>query len=399
MPKLLSALILLTVDVFLATTSLAADTLITSCDNLRFQSPKEKGKAELVEGKVGTAIQFTFEKDARSAFFTSNLRGTPDWDEAVGFSFWVKGDGSAACGGLQFIYDNDYTLRYDYLFPITSTDWTKITVAWSDLIPVLPRPNAKLLDPKGENKPSKISSLWIGKWWYWGDYPACSFAIDEIRLEPEIARDSKDYRPQGDPLARVKAKLKGGQPITIVTMGDSLTDYRHWANREVAWTKLLSKRLKEKYGSDVTIVNPAIGGTQLRQNLVLVPRWLEKAPEPDLVTICFGGNDWEAGMRGELFRDANADGIDRIRRATRGKSDVLLMSTVPSVAQWETRAELGAACCAAAKDRIAGLVDLEHAFWQAGKNNREHLFVNDKVHLSPAGHALVAQSILDALAE
>ena len=27
-----------------------------------------------------------------------------------------------------------------------------------------------------------------------------------------------------------------------------------------------------------TIVNPAIGGTQLRQNLVLIPRWLAKAP-------------------------------------------------------------------------------------------------------------------------
>jgi lysophospholipase L1-like esterase len=310
----------------------------------------------------------------------------------------VKGDGSQACGGLQFIYDNDYALRYDYLFPINSTDWTKITVAWRDLIPVLPRPNAKLLDPQGENKPSKLSSLWIGKWWYWGEYPACSFAIDEIRLEPEITRDANDYQPTGDPLARVKAKLKAGRPITIVTMGDSLTDYRHWANREVAWPKLLSKQLNEKYGSEVTIVNPAIGGTQLRQNLVLIPRWLDKAPEPDLVTICFGGNDWESGMRGELFREANSDGIDRIRRATQGAADVLLMSTVPSVTQWETRAELGEACRAAAKDRSAGLVDLEKAFWDAGQDNRERLFVRDKVHLSPAGHQLVADSISNALA-
>jgi lysophospholipase L1-like esterase len=377
----------------------AADrTLITSCDELRFQPPKDKGQAKLVEGKLGQAIQFSFGKDARSTFFTSNLRGTPEWDEAAGFSFWVKGDGSQACGGLQFIYDNDYALRYDYLFPINSTDWTKITVAWRDLIPVLPRPNAKLLDPKGENKPSKLSSLWIGKWWYWGEYPACSFAIDEIRLEPQIERDSQNYQPQGDPLARVKGKLKAGRPITIVTMGDSLTDYRHWANREVAWPKFLSKQLKDKYGSDVTIVNPAIGGTQLRQNLVLIPRWLDKAPEPDLVTICFGGNDWEAGMRGDLFREANCDGIDRIRRATKGKADVLLLSTVPSVMQWETRAELGAACRSAAKHRSAGLVDLEKAFWDAGQDNRERLFVRDKVHLSPAGHQLVADSILNALA-
>jgi hypothetical protein len=61
---------------------------------------------------------------------------------------------------------------------------------------------------------------------------------------------------------------------------------------------LLKDHLREKYRSGVTLVNPAIGGTQLRQNLVLLPRGLAQAPQPDLVLIRFGGNDWEAGMRG-----------------------------------------------------------------------------------------------------
>jgi len=38
--------------------------------------------------------------------------------------------------------------------------------------------------------------------------------------------------------------------------------------------------LKDAYRSVVAIVNPAIGGTQLRQNVILIPRWLAKAPEP-----------------------------------------------------------------------------------------------------------------------
>src|SRR5271157_915869 len=54
---------------------------------------------------------------------------------------------------------------------------------------------------------------------------------------------------------------------------DSLTDKRHWANREVCWVDLLRQGLKDAYRSDVTIVNPAIGGTQLRQNVILIPRW------------------------------------------------------------------------------------------------------------------------------
>ena len=96
-------------------------------------------------------------------------------------------------------------------------------------------------------------------------------------------------------------------------MADSLADVNHWANRQVNWPALLQKRLKEKYRSAVTINNPAIGGTELRQNLVLIPRWLKKTPVPDLVTVCFGGNDWGSGMRGAQFAETCKDAIDRIR--------------------------------------------------------------------------------------
>ena len=76
------------------------------------------------------------------------------------------------------------------------------------------------------------------------------------------------------------------------------------------WPALLQKRIKDKYKSDVTIHNPAIGGTQLRQGLVLIPRWLEQAPAPDLVTVCYGGNDWESGMRGPQFADTCREAVD-----------------------------------------------------------------------------------------
>ncbi|HYF00161.1 MAG TPA: SGNH/GDSL hydrolase family protein, partial [Planctomycetota bacterium] len=305
-------------------------------------------------------------------------------------SFWVKGDGSQRFGGLQFIWNEDYAARYDYMFPIDSTEWRKITVAWRDLTPVLP--GAKFLDAKNGPQPSKLSTLWFGKWWYWRDYGAHSFAIDEIRLEPTIATDDNLYLPSGDPLARVRAKVKAGQPITIVTMGDSLTDYRHWANKPVNWPTIL----KEKLGT-ATIVNPAIGGTELRQGIILTPRWLAEAPEPDLVTICYGGNDWNSGMRGEAFRVTLEAAVDRVRRLTKGKADILLMSTVPCVEMWRTRDELGAAVRAAAASRKTGLADTEKAFHAAGEGKPESLFCRDKVHLGPAGHALVAETIFQQL--
>ena len=228
-----------------------------------------------------------------------------------------------------------------------------------------------------------------------------TFAIDEIRLESTIDRDHKTQRPESAPMARVRDKLKTGKPVTIVTMGDSLTDKRHWANRQVCWIDLLRDRLKERYRSDVNLVNPAIGGTQLRQNMILLPRWLELAPEPDLVTIFFGGNDWDAGMRGEEFtralrgRRETASGGPRAERSRH----VLLITTNPAASRWTETADLAEACRRAARSKNCGLADTEHAFHYAGREDRDHLYVDDRVHLSRAGHEVVADTILKAIAE
>ena len=391
------SILLIVLSVWLAPATRADVGLISAMDDLRFQPPKDKGAVELVEGKVGKATHFRFDAGASGAFATSNLRGDPEWDRAEGFSFWVKGDGRDGFGGLEFIFYDDYAVRYDLAFPVKGTDWTRVTVAWGDLVAVLPGPRARPLGIPGGNPPSKLSALWVGKWWYWGDEPAIGFALDEIRLEPKVARDAEDHRPRGSPLARVTAKVQAGEPITVVTMGDSLTDKRHWSNREVAWVDLLKEGLKSRLHCDATVVNPAIGGTQLKQNLVLLPRWLDLAPEPDLVAIFFGGNDWDAGMRRDEFEPACEDAVDRVRRATHGKADVLLLSTLPSASRWDETSELAEACRAAAKSRNAGLADTQKAFREAGKSDRDRLYVDDRVHLSRAGHAIVAEEVLRAI--
>ena len=230
-----------------------------------------------------------------------------------------------------------------------------------------------------------------------GDYPAHTFTIDEIRLETTIERDAKVYKPEGQPFARVAANFKAGKPVTVVTMGDSLTDVRHHANRKTNWPTLLAEKVKATYKSEVTVHNPAIGGTQLRQNLVLIPRWLDAVPEPDLVTVWFGGNDWEAGMRGPEFEAACAEAVDRVRRSTKGKAEVLLLTTCPSAAAWDTTTPLADAVRTAATGRNAGVADVAAAFGAVAKADREKLFVADRVHLSPDGHALAAETVLKAI--
>lgn len=382
----------------LTATAFAQEAVIDSMDAVTFKFTKETGKIELVDGKDGKAQQFTFPEPSTSVFAARNAKATPDWDKAAGFSFWVKGDGATRFGGLQLIWNNDFAARYDYAFPIDN-EWKKIVVAWRDLIPVLPNASSKPLAAEGGNAPSKLSNIWFGKWWYWRDVAAQTYAIDDIRLEAQIPQKPADLRPPGAPLARVLAKLKAHQPVTIVTMGDSLTDTRHWTNRQTNWPAMLQAKLKERYGSEVTIINPAIGGTQLRQNLILMPLWLQKTPEPDLVTVCFGYNDWDAGMRGPLFLETHKDAVERIRRATHGRSDVLLMTPARALTRWTEMAELGQATRDAAREENAALADLEAAFATAGAQDRAQLFATDKVHLSTAGQQVVAGAVFEALAK
>lgn len=372
-------------------------TLIDSLETLPPAVP-EKATAQLVDGKVGGAVKFGFPDDCQNVFVQLKASGRPEWNEAAGFSFWVKGDGSDHLGGIEMIWDGNYALRYAFAFPIDDVEWQKVTVRWRDLVPETANPAALPIDREQGNAPSKLGAIWFGKWWYWRDYAAHSYTIDQIQLEQTID-EPPDWRPKADPLARVKAKLKRKESVKIVLMGDSLTDLHHWANREQNWPAMLEKKLVETYGVRPTIVNTAIGGTELRQNVVLIPRWSREHHDADLVIVCFGGNDWSSGMRGMMFVQSNRDAIEHIRRATNGGADVLLCTTCPSCERWQTMAELSVACRSAAQAENAGLADIEAAFHAASKTlpDRERLFASDKTHLGPDGHQLFAETVFRQL--
>jgi lysophospholipase L1-like esterase len=374
--------------------AVAEGPLLDNMDAATFSCRDPKLAIRSVDGKLGKALQFDFAEKAQNVFAIGKLRGTPEWDKAAGFSFWARGDGSANVGALQFVWGDDYKQRYDFAFPLKSAEWTKVVVPWRDLVPVLPGP---AIDAQHGNAPSKLGQLWIGKWWYWREYPAHSFAIDEIRLEPTLPEVAAEVTAAGQGLVRVTAKLRAGKPITIVTMGDSLTDFAHWANKPVNWPTLLKEALQKEFKSEVTLVNPAIGGTQLGQNLVMMPRWLGSTPEPDLVTVCFGYNDWDAGMRGERFFAAQKDAVERIRRATHGRADVLLITTNPALERWTTMSELADAVRRATRETNAGLADTEAAFHAVAEDQRAQLYCRDKTHLGPAGHELLAKTVAKAL--
>lgn len=359
---------------------------------------KEKiptGTAGLVDGKVGKAVKFSFVEKSSGGFMTARVNATTGWDQAEGFSFWVKGDGSSSFGGIEMIDKSDYGLRYGYCFPIESTAWRKIVVPWRDLTPELAGP---LVDAKGGYAPSGFGNLWFGKWFYWRVYPAHSFTVDQVVLEKKIDADPVVKFEPG--LARLRAKLRSKQSITIVTMGDSLSDQRHWANRTNVWSEMLAKDLEARYGGKVTLINPAIGGTTLSQNIILIPRWIKESPQPDLVTIFFGANDWDTQVRGPRYAEYLRLAVDRVRRETGGSADIILMTTAPGHARWEMYKELEAAAKEVAKEKKTALVDVAAVFRKlsgADEALQQNYWVWDKVHLGSKGHEVTKDAVLQAI--
>lgn len=356
------------------------------------------GTIELVEGRFGKACKFSFVEGSLGGFFTAQVATTPDWDAADGISFWVKGDGSDSWAGLHFIDANDWGYRYEYWFPIDSTEWKKITVPWHDLIPE--RPSAPLIDPEGGYMPSRLGRLYFGRRVRSWHLPAHSFTVDRITLEPTLPTDTTDYTAESMGTARFMKKLKAGEAVTIVTMGDSLSDKHHWANRDILWSEILAENIRQAYEVDVSLVNPAVGGSQLTQGLIRMPGWIRTAPQPDLVTVWFGGNDWEAGMRGEEFKEMLRFAVDRIRRMTQGRSEILLITSIPSLASWDDRAEMAEAVRLVAREKKTALADVDYVFHEIGQwsDRKPQLYAWDEVHLGGYGHHVVADTAFKAIA-
>jgi lysophospholipase L1-like esterase len=183
-------------------------------------------------------------------------------------------------------------------------------------------------------------------------------------------------------------------------MGDSMTDPNGGSNKPANWTTLLESKLEARFKSPVTVVNVGKASTKLPDSMAAIATWSAMTPEPDLVLFCYGYNDWFAGTRGAAFQSQGEYAVKAIRRATKDKADVLIMTTIPTLNHWETMAELAEAGRRAAKATDAGLADLWQAFHQAIPDAAERppYYAADKIHFSPLGHELAAQTAFDAIA-
>jgi lysophospholipase L1-like esterase len=231
---------------------------------------------------------------AKSRFTTAMRIAKPDaaWNDYDGLSFWVKGDGSNNVASIALQagkWGNDWMAPV----PLKNTEWHQVAIAWSDFVPYNIRVPA--LGSADGFKPGDVTIIHLGAFLnrtLKHEIPGLSFSIDDIRL----VRGVKSKRPRVGldkltPLDTVVAKMKAGKPVTVVTVGDSITWGTSAGGNRGAYPAHLQKMLRKHYGNEsIRVVNRAIGGSTTSKHRF----WLERdirGIEADLVTMMFGYNE------------------------------------------------------------------------------------------------------------
>ena len=119
-------------------------------------------------------------------------------------------------------------------------------------------------------------------------------------------------------LPQTVARLVNRQPLTIVTLGDSITA---GANASALYSavpfqppypELVRRQLTERFRNSIELKNLAVGGTDTAWGLTQIPKVIESRPH--LVILAFGMND--SGSRlPESFRDNTQAMMAKIREA------------------------------------------------------------------------------------
>ncbi len=191
-------------------------------------------------------------------------------------------------------------------------------------------------------------------------------------------------------------KLSAGEDVTILVLGDSLT--QGWMVRK-GYVDFLFEMLRVKYpGSNITMINKGVPGDTSESGLYRVGRGMLEA-NPDLVIVQFGLNDLFMGYSPDTFQS----NIDAIVAYIKNNSfaEILLISSVP-VIEMPVEDKIAdifyAKLCETAKREMITFAEI-HTYWKSrvseGINNTA-LVQADMVHPNIEGYRIMAEAVFEA---
>ncbi|MDG2391091.1 MAG: SGNH/GDSL hydrolase family protein [Planctomycetaceae bacterium] len=157
------------------------------------------------------------------------------------------------------------------------------------------------------------------------------------RHEPGLWKSS---HPKFDPkqLPHSVARLTSRQPLTIVTLGDSISTGANAsgiydaAPYQPGYPELVRRELTERFGGDVVMKNLSVGGTDTGWGLTQIDKVVEA--EPNLVILAFGMND-SAGRSVESYQKTTRSMIQNIRQKL-PECEIILVASMLGNRDWVT---------------------------------------------------------------
>jgi lysophospholipase L1-like esterase len=225
-----------------------------------------------------------------------------------------------------------------------------------------------------------------------------AFAFQTLTVHDEI-RGLYSFAFRGEPqplvLKKTPEKLKTGQPVKVVCLGDSVTGiYYHTGGRR-AYPEMLALALQMMYPkAEVTVVNAGISGNKTCDGLNRLQIDVLDH-KPDLVTVMFGLND----LTVLEITDFRANLAEIIRRCRATGAEVMLC-TPNSVITTSGRpvpklVEYCNAIREVAAEQQAPLCDIYAAYesLRARDPLAWRLLLSDEIHPNMDGHKLNAETL------
>jgi lysophospholipase L1-like esterase len=202
-------------------------------------------------------------------------------------------------------------------------------------------------------------------------------------------------------LIKLIERARAGEHITIGTMGGSITEGAGASNYKECWASRFAMRFGNTYGvsngSNVELVNAGVGGTPsafgyMRFNRDINSRVSEKDPDgyPDLVIIEFAVNDWGEPTNHHCFESM----VKEVLEYPNEPAVILLFSMRDD--GWNLQGDLR---------KIGDVYDLlmvsipDGLFKHVGQEMEKKDFFHDEYHPNSNGHRMMADCLMQAIAD
>ncbi len=329
--------------------------------------------------------------------------------------FFVQAEGAAAASALLYAVPDAPPLIRSATHEVTyesGRDYTwkpgsaEVTLTAGSRIPF--KTTAQL--HPAPNSPNSYNGCRDGKsWMLYGDGRyfhdlQCSAAYDCAKAE---WRATIPTAAPAEQLPHLRAKLKPGTAIKLVTLGDSISTGANSSGSAGAppmqpgYHELTAQALEQKFGVKVTARNLSVGGMDAAWGLQQAKA--VNAESPDLLLLAFGMNDASGKRTAAAFTGLISETIAMVK-AAHPKCDVIVISPMTANAEWIHAAPEAYPAYALALQGIAGpgcaAADVT-SIWTAVAARKNYLSLsgNGLNHPNDFGHRLYADVIMAVIGE